>query len=130
MRACPHGPAADLADPWTAGSGLLALRPSTSYTPTMVICGGSNANDKANPKLLDANAPTVAACYRMDLTDAGIRGGWQNEDPMPNARVMPQMVQMPCVVQCASTTDARSDGSFLIVHGGGTGVAGCASGIS
>ena len=92
----------DEADPWTAASGLLALRPSTSYTATMAICGGSNDNDATNPKLLSANDRTVAACYRMDLTPSGIAGGWQNEDPLPTARVMPQMVQMPCVVPFAT----------------------------
>ena len=90
---------ADRADPWTAASGLLALRPANNYAPTVVFCGGSNQNDQANPKLLSANARTIAACYRMDIGSSG----WQNEDPLPNARVMPQMVQMPCVI--------REDGS-------------------
>ena len=100
--ASTHGHQTDVADPWTAASGLLALRPSNSYTATMAICGGSNDNDATNPKLLSANDRTVAACYRMDLTSSGIAGGWQNEDPLPTARVMPQMVQMPCVVPFAT----------------------------
>ena len=98
----PSSARSDAADPWTAASGLLALRPANSYTATIAICGGSNEDDTVDPTTLSAFAPTVSACYRMDLTSSGIAAGWQNEDPLPGGRVMGQMVQIPCVARGAT----------------------------
>ena len=104
----------------------------------MVICGGSNLDDTVDPTTLSSYAPTVAACYRMDLTSNGISAGWQNEDPLPTGRIMGQMVQMPCVDQLCRAADfavtARSSSSMvrcsvpelvLTVTGAANGVAGC-----
>jgi hypothetical protein len=94
-----------------AGTGvLLPLTPANNYTPTVLICGGSNASDTANPSTLSSQDPTSAQCVRMDLTTAGIAGGWVVET-MPVPRIMPDAIMLPT-------------GEVFIVNGAKTGYSG------
>ena len=98
--------------PWSAGSAALALTPENSYTPEVVLFGGSNLDDQVDPSQLSSQTPAISTAARMRLDDTGIAAGWQYEQ-MPSARIMGGVVQLP-------------DGKLLIVNGAQTGAAGCA----
>lgn len=96
------------------GTGLLLpLSPDNNYTPEILLCGGSALDDTKPGYELNSQDPASAQCSRMVLTDDGIKAGWQVEQ-MPQARVMPDAVQLPT-------------GQILIVNGGATGISGYAN---
>lgn len=80
--------------PMTAGSAMLPLTPENDYTPEVLICGGSNVDDKRASYDMNSQEPASDQCVRMVLNDEGIKGGWLVET-MPEARLMPDLVHMP-----------------------------------
>ncbi|KAH9463489.1 hypothetical protein Pst134EA_015572 [Puccinia striiformis f. sp. tritici] len=99
--------------PMTGGGLLLPLSPQNGYKPEVLICGGSTLDETLPTNLIKVTAPASTQCVRMVLTRSGIKQGWKVEQ-MPQARIMPDMIQMP-------------DGKVLIVNGAQTGVAGFGS---
>jgi len=96
--------------PWSAGAVLLPLTPENNYTPEVLICGGSTADDSVPPEQLSAQMPASNQCARMVLNDAGIAAGWQVET-MPGNRLMIDSIIMP-------------DGNVLLINGAASGAAG------
>lgn len=94
-----------------AGAGvLLQLIPSNSYTPTVLLCGGSNVSDavgaNTNVTLVSSQSPASNQCARMALNRQGIAAGWEVET-MPYKRTMHNLIMMP-------------DGQVLIINGAQT----------
>ncbi|KAJ6565154.1 glyoxal oxidase N-terminus-domain-containing protein [Mycena vulgaris] len=96
-------------NPLSGSAVLLPLTPENSYTPEVMICGGSILLDTADPSTFSSQFPASAQCSRLLLTAEGIAAGWKVEH-MPQARVMPDMVLLP-------------DGRVFIVNGAQTGLA-------
>ncbi|WAR58015.1 hypothetical protein PtB15_5B245 [Puccinia triticina] len=96
--------------PFTGSGLLLPLSPLNGYTPEVLVCGGTNLDDRLPVTALKVSDPASAQCARMVLTTSGIREGWKVEQ-MPSPRIMPDLIMMP-------------DGKVLIVNGAKTGVSG------
>ncbi len=64
--------------PFTAGAALLPLLPPY-YICEILICGGTNFDDSVDSLTLSTHAPSSNRCFRMELTTAGVAGGWQTE---------------------------------------------------
>lgn len=96
--------------PFTGSGLLLPLSIQNGYTPEVLVCGGTNLDDKLPESSLSVSYPATSQCSRMVLTEAGIAKGWQVEQ-MPSPRIMPDLIMMP-------------EGKILIVNGAKTGVAG------
>ncbi|CAG7846250.1 SubName: Full=Related to glyoxaloxidase 2 {ECO:0000313/EMBL:CCA68855.1} [Serendipita indica DSM 11827] len=96
--------------PMTATAVLLPLSPQNNYLPAILICGGSNVDDQRPGYEIDSQEAASAQCIRMDLSEEGIRHGWE-VDQMPEPRVMPDAVLLPT-------------GAVVIINGGATGIAG------
>ncbi|PLW12098.1 hypothetical protein PCASD_24199 [Puccinia coronata f. sp. avenae] len=96
--------------PFTGSGVLLPLSPQNGYTPEVLVCGGTNLDDRLPVSSLRVSDPASAQCARMVLTDSGIQAGWKIEQ-MPSPRIMPDLIILP-------------DGKVMIVNGAKTGVAG------
>ncbi|THG98640.1 hypothetical protein EW026_g3583 [Hermanssonia centrifuga] len=96
--------------PMTGTGVLLPLTPENSYTPEILLCGGSTVDDTKPGYEISSQDPASSQCSRMVLTDEGIAAGWEVEQ-MPEARTMPDAVMLPT-------------GKILIVNGAGTGISG------
>ncbi|KAF7295417.1 hypothetical protein MIND_01081300 [Mycena indigotica] len=96
--------------PMAATAVLLPLSPQNHYTPEVLICGGSNVDDRKPGYEISSQNPASAQCIRMVLNDEGISRGWEVES-MPEARLMPDAVLLPT-------------GQVVIVNGAGTGISG------
>ncbi|KAH8814716.1 glyoxal oxidase N-terminus-domain-containing protein [Flagelloscypha sp. PMI_526] len=101
-----------ITSPFSTPGALLPLSAANSYTPEVLICGGSTVLDTTDPwgAGITSQIPASSQCIRMVLTDAGIAAGWQVEQ-MPTPRIMGELVHMP-------------DGRLLLVNGAQTGVGG------
>ncbi|KAJ6621537.1 glyoxal oxidase N-terminus-domain-containing protein [Mycena sp. CBHHK59/15] len=108
LPAIPNG--VRISSPFSAGHVLLPLSPSNSYTPEIMICGGSTISDKVAASSISSKAPASNQCIRMVLNAAGIAAGWKVET-MPQGRIMVDMILLP-------------DGRVMLVNGAQTGVAG------
>lgn len=80
--------------PMTASGILLPLSKDGDYTPEVLICGGSKAEDSTNGDTISSQTAASDQCIRMRLNEEGIKAGWQVEH-MPEARVMPDLVLLP-----------------------------------
>ncbi|EFP83743.1 uncharacterized protein PGTG_09456 [Puccinia graminis f. sp. tritici CRL 75-36-700-3] len=96
--------------PFTGSGILLPLSAQNAYTPEVLVCGGTNLDDRLPVASLRVSDPASSQCARMVLTTSGIKQGWKTEQ-MPSPRIMPDLIMMP-------------DGKVLIVNGAKTGVAG------
>ncbi|KAF5372603.1 hypothetical protein D9758_005222 [Tetrapyrgos nigripes] len=97
----------------SAGATLLPLTPENSYTPEVLICGGSTLDDDAAlfmPGIPSSQSPASDQCVRMILNEEGIAAGWQVEH-MPEPRIMVELILLP-------------DGRVTVVNGAQTGIAG------
>jgi len=96
--------------PFTGSGILLPLSQDNGYTPEVLVCGGTNLDDRLSSSLLRVSDPASSQCARMVLTESGINEGWITEQ-MPSPRIMPDLIMLP-------------DGKVLIVNGAKSGVAG------
>ncbi|WAR57638.1 hypothetical protein PtB15_8B691 [Puccinia triticina] len=96
--------------PFTGSGLLLPLSPLNGYKPEVLVCGGTNLDDRLPVTSLRVSDPASPQCVRMVLTTPGIKEGWKIEQ-MPTPRIMPDLIMMP-------------DGKVLIVNGAKTGAAG------
>ncbi|EJD05922.1 copper radical oxidase [Fomitiporia mediterranea MF3/22] len=99
--------------PMTGTGLLLPLSAENKYTPEILLCGGSAADDTKPGYELNSQDPASSQCSRLVLTEEGIAAGWQVEQ-MPQPRVMPDAVLLPT-------------GEVLIVNGGASGISGYAN---
>ncbi|KAJ7206669.1 glyoxal oxidase N-terminus-domain-containing protein [Mycena pura] len=99
-------------NPFAGSVVMLPLTPENHYTPEVVICGGNNLNDTADPSTFSSQSPTTDQCARLVLSAEGITAGWEVES-MPQSRIMHAMVNLP-------------DGRVVIVNGAQTGFSGTA----
>ncbi|KAH8998260.1 copper radical oxidase [Lactarius hatsudake] len=96
--------------PMTGTALLLPLDPLNGYTPEVLICGGSNLDDKRPSYKISAKDPASDQCARLLLTPAGIAAGWQVER-MPGPRMMPDAVLLPT-------------GAIVLLNGAASGISG------
>ncbi|POW10014.1 hypothetical protein PSTT_06421, partial [Puccinia striiformis] len=92
--------------PFTGSGVLLPLSPRNNYTPEVLVCGGTDLDDRLPATSLRVSDPASSQCARM----IRVKDGWKIEQ-MPSPRIMPDLIMMP-------------DGRVLIVNGAKTGVAG------
>jgi hypothetical protein len=92
--------------PFTGSGILLPLSHQNGYTPEVLVCGGTNLDDRLPVTSLRVSDPASSQCARMVLTTSGIKEGWKTEQ-MPSPRIMPDLIMMP-------------DGKILIVNGAKT----------
>ncbi|KAJ3078731.1 hypothetical protein HK102_004276 [Quaeritorhiza haematococci] len=90
--------------PYTPTSVMLPLTQANNYTASVMVCGGSRLNLNADNR-----------CIMLNTSDPS--ASWQQVDPMPVARVMPDSCILP-------------DGTILFSNGAGGGLAGGAAGES
>ncbi|KAF5359492.1 hypothetical protein D9756_002906 [Leucocoprinus leucothites] len=95
-------------NPFDGSAILLPLSPPT-YTPEVLICGGTNSSDQIPAAELDSQFPASDQCSRIELTPEGIERGWTVEH-MLEGRMMPELLHLP-------------NGKVLIVNGAQTGFA-------
>ncbi|KAF8844877.1 putative copper radical oxidase [Paxillus ammoniavirescens] len=93
-----------------AGVGLLLPLSPDSYTPEVLICGGSIIDDTKPAYEISSQDPASSQCSRIALTEAGIAAGWQVEQ-LPEPRHMPDAVLLPT-------------GQVFIVNGAKSGISG------
>ncbi|KAJ7600062.1 glyoxal oxidase precursor [Mycena floridula] len=95
-------------NPMDGTATLLPLSPP-DYVPEVLVCGGSQTDDRIPSTELSSQQPASDQCSRITLTPSGIKQGWIVEH-MLEGRMMPEMVLLP-------------NGQVLITNGAGTGFA-------
>ncbi|KAJ6501963.1 glyoxal oxidase precursor [Mycena sanguinolenta] len=98
-----------VANPFDGTAQLLPLS-APLYEPTVLVCGGSAANDSLPTTVLSNNDPATDQCSRITLTAAGVAKGWEVER-MPEARILMESVLLPT-------------GDVLLINGAHTGYSG------
>ncbi|KAK0196831.1 copper radical oxidase [Armillaria mellea] len=96
--------------PMTGTGLLLPLSSENGYAPEVLLCGGSTVDDQKAAYDISSQDPASSLCFRIFITDEGIKKGWQGET-MPQARTMADAVLLPT-------------GHVVIVNGAGSGIAG------
>ncbi|RPD67521.1 glyoxal oxidase precursor [Lentinus tigrinus ALCF2SS1-7] len=94
----------------TDGSAILLPLSPPDYTPEVLVCGGSQIDDRTQPANFTFQHPTSSQCSRITLTPEGIAKGWEVEH-MIEGRIMLELVHIP-------------NGQILISNGAQTGFAG------
>ncbi|KAK7038215.1 glyoxal oxidase N-terminus-domain-containing protein [Favolaschia claudopus] len=97
-----------ISNPFDGTMQLLPLSPPL-YEPTVLVCGGSSADDRRPATNLTILDPATDQCSRLTLTTAGVAKGWQIER-MPEPRIMVESVILP-------------SGDVLLLNGAKTGYA-------
>ena len=92
------------------GSGILLPLSPPDFTPEVLICGGSDIDDRTPPAELSFTHPASSQCSRITLTPEGIAKGWEVEQ-MLEGRIMVELLHVP-------------NGQILIANGAQTGFAG------
>lgn len=95
-------------NPFDGSATLLPLHPPL-FTPEVLVCGGTTTSDQIQPANLSSQDPASSQCSRLEVTEEGIKRGWQVEH-MLEARIMPELILMP-------------QGDVLITNGAQTGYA-------
>ncbi|KAF8987234.1 copper radical oxidase [Cyathus striatus] len=99
-------------NPFDGSAILLPLSPP-NFTPEVLVCGGSSADDRIPSANLSSQDPASDQCSRITLTPEGIKKGWQVEH-MLEPRIMPELLLLP-------------NGQILITNGARTGYAAIAA---
>ncbi|RXW23509.1 hypothetical protein EST38_g2323 [Candolleomyces aberdarensis] len=96
--------------PASAGTVMLPLTPANNYTATVLFCGGSNVQTDrwTAPDFHPPTYPASASCVKLT---PDVSGTYAREDPLPEIRVMVNLIQLP-------------DGKVLALNGGQLGTAG------
>ncbi|KAJ7767040.1 glyoxal oxidase N-terminus-domain-containing protein [Mycena maculata] len=98
-----------IANPFDGTAQLLPLSPPL-YEPTVLVCGGSAADDTRPVTNLTTEDPATNQCSRITLTPAGTAIGWEVER-MPEVRILMESVMLPT-------------GDVLLINGAHTGYSG------
>ncbi|KAJ7679657.1 glyoxal oxidase precursor [Mycena rosella] len=98
-----------IANPFDGTAQLLPLSPPL-YEPTVLVCGGSAADDTLPVTNLSTQDPATNQCSRITLTPAGVAKGWEVE-LMPETRILMESVMLPT-------------GDVLLINGAQTGYSG------
>ncbi|KAJ6451698.1 glyoxal oxidase N-terminus-domain-containing protein [Mycena vitilis] len=106
LPALPNG--VRVTNPFDGTAQLLPLSPPL-YEPTVLVCGGSAADDARPATNLTTEDPASKQCSRITLTLAGVAKGWEVEQ-MPETRIMVESVMLPT-------------GDVLLINGAHTGYA-------
>ena len=101
-----------ITNPIDSSAILLPLSPP-DFTPQVLVCGGSNADDRTPVEDLSSQTPASSQCSRITLTPEGIAAGWEIDNMLSN-RTMNELVHLP-------------NGQILIANGAGSGFAGIKS---
>jgi hypothetical protein len=107
--ALPETPHSVRTYPGSAATAMLALTPANNWTATIWMCGGTNL--QPDQWTLDWNIAAFPADNTCISITPDISTAWQDEDPLPEARVMGNMIGLP-------------DGRFVILNGIAKGTAG------
>ncbi|KAJ7636284.1 glyoxal oxidase precursor [Roridomyces roridus] len=91
LPALPNG--VRISNPFDGAAQLLPLFPPL-YEPTVLVCGGSTADDSIPATSLTTQDLATKQCSRITLTPAGIAAGWEVEE-MPEPRIMVESVLLP-----------------------------------
>ncbi|KAG2016308.1 hypothetical protein CC2G_009484 [Coprinopsis cinerea AmutBmut pab1-1] len=96
--------------PASAGSIMLPLTPANDYTATILFCGGSNVQTErwTAPDFIKPSYGASTSCVKIT---PDVSPSYSQEDPLPEARVMVNMVFLP-------------DGKILTLNGARFGTAG------
>ncbi|KAF9019754.1 copper radical oxidase [Hymenopellis radicata] len=95
-------------NPMDGTATLLPLSPP-DFIPEVLICGGSDTDDRIPSLNLSSQHPASDQCSRMALTPEGIAQGWEIEHLL-EPRTMPEMILLP-------------NGQVLIINGAESGYA-------
>lgn len=98
------------------GSAILLPLSPPDYVPEVLVCGGSNIDDRIQPADLSSQTPASSQCSRIMLTPEGIAKGWEVEQ-MLEGRVMNELLHVP-------------NGQILIANGAQTGFPGFSTGVA
>jgi hypothetical protein len=102
-----------VSNPFDGTAQLLPLSPP-DFVPEVLACGGSTKSDQTPVEELSSQDPATDQCARITLDAAGIKKGWVLDDPLPEGRMMLEMIPLP-------------NGQILIINGARTGYAAVAS---
>ncbi|KAI0737815.1 glyoxal oxidase precursor [Daedaleopsis nitida] len=94
----------------TDGSAILLPLSPPDYTPEVLICGGSDIDDRTPAVDLSSQHPASSQCSRIMLTPEGIARGWQVEH-MLEPRTLNELLHIP-------------NGQILISNGASKGFSG------
>ncbi len=97
-----------ITNPMDGTATLLPLSPP-DFIPEVLICGGSDTDDRIPPLNLSSQHTASDQCSRMTLTPEGIARGWEIEHLL-EPRTMPEMILLP-------------NGQVLIINGAESGYA-------
>lgn len=100
--------------PMPGTSMLLPLSAADNYTSRIIVCGGSDAPDTLCDFQYSSQHTASSQCSRIEIKRDGTTTGWVVDDPLPEARVMPDSVLLPT-------------GEVVFVNGAGTGYSGFGS---
>ncbi|KAI0684365.1 glyoxal oxidase N-terminus-domain-containing protein [Earliella scabrosa] len=92
------------------GSAILLPLSPPDYIPEVLICGGSDLDDRTPVDDISTQYPASTQCSRMTVTPEGIAKGWVNEH-MLERRTLHELVHLP-------------NGQILITNGARTGFSG------
>ncbi|KAF7310082.1 hypothetical protein MIND_00381500 [Mycena indigotica] len=104
-----------VSNPFDGSAQLLPLSPP-NYIPEVLVCGGSDTDERIAPPELSSQTPASDQCSRIELSPAGIKRGWIVER-MPERRILPEMLILPT-------------GQIIIVNGAQTGYSAFSSFLS
>ncbi len=95
------------------GSAILLPISPPDFIPEVLVCGGSNIDDRTPVEALSSQIPSTSQCSRITLTPEGITKGWEIDNMLSN-RTMNELLHLP-------------NGQILVANGAGSGFAGISS---
>ncbi|KAI1791060.1 glyoxal oxidase precursor [Ganoderma leucocontextum] len=94
----------------TDGSAILLPLSPPDFIPEVLVCGGSDIDDRTPSEDLSSQIPSSSQCSRITLTPEGIANGWEVDHMLSN-RTLHELLHLP-------------NGQILIANGAGSGFAG------
>ncbi|KAI0757976.1 glyoxal oxidase precursor [Fomes fomentarius] len=94
----------------TDGSAILLPLSPPDYIPEVLVCGGSDIDDRTSVENLSSQHPATTQCSRIMLTPEGIEKGWEVEH-MLEGRTLNELLHIP-------------NGQILISNGASKGFSG------
>ena len=78
----------------TDGSAILLPLSPPDYIPEVLVCGGSDIDDRTPAAQLSSQHPAASQCSRIMLTPEGIARGWEVEH-MLEGRTLTELLHIP-----------------------------------